>query len=202
MICARRHPIASSTRRHCRHWLLATASLMAGSAASAADVEVGLSAGIDTGRVDCVASAPCDRRSNHVKLSAAYRLGETTDVQFTVFNAGKFDGGDTTPLGTEFGGTFKVSGVALSAGYRWDIAPQWRLRAHAGLASVRTSFDYINPVWGSASQSNVQPWVGLGLAYAVSPTLRLGLDADLTRFKVHTTRGPVRMLGLAAQFSF
>jgi hypothetical protein len=30
----------------------------------------------------------------------------------------------------------------------------------------------------------------------------LGVDYDATRFKVHTTRGRLQMLGLAAQFSF
>jgi hypothetical protein len=202
MTCSRPYLIASSKLRNSMRWWLATASLMVGVAADAADFDIGLSAGLDHGRVDCVASAPCDRSSSHFKATAAYRLSEPFDVQLTLFDAGRFKGGDTTPLGTEFGGTFKVSGVALSAGYRWEIAPLWSLRAHAGLASVRTRFNYINPVWGSASQSTAQPLVGLGLAYAVTPTLRLGLEGDVTRFKVHTQHGPLRMLGLAAQFSF
>lgn len=202
MTSARSNPVVSSVRPNGVRWWIAAALVMADGAAGATDFDIGLSAGLDTGRVDCVASAPCDRGSAHFKASAAYRLGDANDVQLTLFNAGQFTGGDTTPLGTEFGGRFKVSGVALSAGYRWEIAPLWSLRAHAGVASVRTSFEYINPVWGSAGQSNVQPLIGLGLAYAVTPTLRLGLDGDMTRFKVHTTRGSVRMLGLAAQFSF
>jgi len=181
---------------------LAVAPLIVCVAVDAADVSVGLAAGIDNGKVDCVASAPCDHSSNFFKANLRYRLGDAADAQLTLFNAGRFKGGDTTPLGTEFGGTFKVSGVAASAGYRWDLAPQWSLRAHAGLASVRTRFDYINPVWGSASQTTVQPLVGLGLGYALSPTVQLGVDADLTRFKVHTRRGPLRLVGVAAQFSF
>ena len=67
---------------------------------------------------------------------------------------------------------------------------------------MRTRFDYANTVWGSASQTTTQPLLGLGVAYAITPTLRLGLDYDLTRFKVHTTRGRLQMLGVAAQFSF
>ena len=178
--------------------------LVAGTAAAAAaaDMSVGLAVGIDNGRVDCVVSAPCDHRSNSFKANLRYRVGAAADVELSLFNVGRFEGGGTTPLGTEFGGTFKVSGVALSAGYRWDLAPRWSLRAHAGLASVRTSFDYINPVWGRASQTTVQPVVGVGLAYALSPTVSVGVDADLTRLKVHTRRGPVRVLGASMQFSF
>ena len=67
---------------------------------------------------------------------------------------------------------------------------------------MRTRFDYANTIWGSASKTTVQPLLGIGLAYAITPTVRLSLDYDLTRFKVHTTRGPLQTLGLAVQYSF
>ena len=171
-------------------------------AAAANEFSVGLSAGADQGRVDCVTSFPCNHRSTHVKLTAGYQLAEAVDVQAVYFDAGRFKGGNTTPLGTQFGGTFKVNGFGLTAGYRWDLTPLWSVTARAGLASVRTRFDHANAVWGSASQTTAQPLLGLGIAYAITPNVRLGLDYDLTRFKVHTTRGQLQMLGVAAQFSF
>jgi hypothetical protein len=181
---------------------LAFAAALGATGAAAAELSVGVSAGADQGRVDCVASFACDHRSSHVKLYAGYEVAPAIDVQLAFFDAGRFRGGDTTPLGTEFGGTFKVSGIGVTAGYRWAFTPAWSLTARAGLASVRTRFDYANTVWGSASQTTAQPVFGLGLAYAISPTLRLGIDYDATRFKVHTTHGRLQMLGLAAQFSF
>ena len=183
-------------------WLFAAAALIGAGAASAADFSVGLGAGADRGRVDCVASFPCDRGSAHWKLFAGYQLSEAVDVQAVGFDAGRFKGGDTTPLGTEFGGTFKVSGFGLTGGYRWQFAPSWSLAGRAGLAAVRTRFDYANAAFGSASKTTVQPLLGLGLAYAITPAVRLSLDCDVTRFKVHTTRGSLQMLGLAAQYSF
>jgi len=123
-------------------------------------------------------------------------------VQASAFDAGHFTGGDTTPLGTEFGGTFKVSGLGLTAGYRWDFAPSWSLVGRAGLAAMRTRFDYANPAFGSARKTTTQPLLGLGLGYTITPTVRLSLDCDVTRFKVHTTRGSLQMLGVAAQYSF
>jgi len=201
------HACTKSTalRPHLFHvrWVVAAASLLGvGVTAAAGDFSVGLSAGADQGRVDCVASFPCDHRSAHVKLTAGYRLAEAMDVQAAYFDAGSFKGGDTTPLGTQFGGTFKVNGIGITLGYRWELAPLWSLSARAGLASVRTRFDYANTVWGSASQTTAQPLVGVGVAYAITPTFRVGLDYDLTRFKVHTTRGRLQMLGVAAQYSF
>jgi hypothetical protein len=181
---------------------LALAAALVGTGAVAGELSLGVSAGADQGRVDCVASFPCDHRSSHVKLYAGYEVAPAIDVQLAFFDAGRFRGGDTTPLGTAFGGTFKVSGIGVTAGYRWAITPGWSLAARAGLASVRTRFDYANPVWGSASKTTAQPWFGVGIAYAISPTLRLGVDYDMTRFKVHTTQGRLQMLGVAAQFSF
>ena len=42
----------------------------------------------------------------------------------------------------------------------------------------------------------------MSVAYALTPALRLSLDYDVTRFKVHKTHGSLQMLGLAAQYSF
>ena len=200
---ARPKSTASLTpRRVARRLLTAVALIGASTAAAATDFSVGLGAGADQGRVDCVASFPCERSSAHAKLFAGYRFSGAIDVQAVYFDAGRFKGGDTTPLGTEFGGTFKVSGFGVTGAYRWGFAPSWSLTARAGLASVRTRFDYANTVWGSASETTTQPLLGLGVAYAITPTVRLGLDYDVTRLKVYKTRGSLQMLGVAAQFSF
>ena len=178
-------------------WGLAGAGI-----AAAGDFSIGLGAGADHGRTDCLASYPCDHSSAYWKLSAGYRFAEAVELQAIYFDAGKFKGADTTPLGTEFGGSFKVSGFGLSAGYRWGFSPGWSLVARAGAASVRTRFDYAPPFDGSASKTTLQPLVGVGVGYSVTSALRVGLDYDLTRFKAHETRGPLQMLGLAAQYSF
>ena len=103
--------------------LLTAGTLVVSGAAPAADFSIGLGVGADRGRVDCVASSPCDRSNAHGKLTAGYQLSEAIDVQAVYFDAGRFKGGDTTPLGTEFGGTFKVNGFGVTAGYRWGFAP-------------------------------------------------------------------------------
>ena len=91
--------------------------------AAAADLSIGLSAGADQGRVDCVASFLCNHRSTQVKLTAGYQFAEAMDTRAAYFDAGSFKGGDATPLGTQFGGTFKVNGIGVTVGYRWELAP-------------------------------------------------------------------------------
>jgi opacity protein-like surface antigen len=185
-----------------RRALGAAAALLAAGAASGTDFSVGVGAGTDRGRVDCVAAFPCDRDSAHWKLFAGYQLSQAVDLRAVWFDAGHFQGGDTTPLGTPFGGTFKVNGFGLTGGYRWEFAPSWSLAGRAGFASVRTRFDYANAAFGSASKTTAQPLWGLGVGYAITPSMRLSLDYDATRFKVHTTRGSLQMLGVAVQYSF
>ena len=183
-------------------WLVAATISSSAGTAAAAGFSIGVGAGADRGRVDCVASFPCDRSGTHGKLFFGYHLDDAVDVQAVFFDAGRFKGGDTTPLGTAFGGRFKAIGFCLTGGYRWQHAPSWSLGARAGLAAVRTRFDYDRADLDSASKTTLQPLAGLGIAYAITPNLRLGLDYDVTRMKVHTTRGSLQMLGLAAQYSF
>ena len=182
--------------------VLAAIALTAGPAQAANDFSIGVGVGAARGRVDCVASFPCDRSGTSASVSAAYRFSDSIDVRVQYFGAGSFKGGDTTPLGTEFGGTFKVGAIGFTGGYTWTFAPAWDLSGRLGIASVRTRFDYASPFAGSASKTTTQPLVGVSLGYAITPTIRLGVDYDATRFKVHTTRGPLQMLGASAQFSF
>ena len=199
------HPLLSfflSARGRTARGLLALAGLVGASPASAQTFSIGLGAGVDRGRVDCVDSFPCDRSSSHWKRTGGYRVSEAVELQATFFGSGQFKGGDTTPLGTEFGGSFKVRGFGVTAGYRYGLAPGWSVAARAGAAAVRTRFEYENDAYGSASKTRLEPLAGIGVAYAVTPSLSVGVDYDVTRFKVHTQQGLLQMLGLAARYSF
>jgi len=204
---------ASRPSRRCRDTGLAVSKLAARivaaalgltglATATAADFSVGIGGGVDRGRVDCVASFPCDRSSSHFKLTGAWRFADAWDAQLAYFSAGRFQGGDPIPGGGEFGGTFRVDGVGLSAGYRWDFAPGWSAVARFGATSMRTRFEYANALLPDVSKSTLQPLAGIGVGYAITPSVRVGIDYDVTRFKVYTKNGSLRMLGVAAQFSF
>ena len=198
------HPFRRLVRVSCARasFVLAALCLAAG-AAHAQDISVGLGAGVDRGRVDCVPLFECDHNASFGKAFVGYRLRDAVDLQAVYFDAGHFKGGDVTPVfGTQFGGTFKVSGFGVTAGYRWDVAPAWSVAARAGAASVRTRFDYVNAGYGSVSKNTLEPLIGVGVAYALTPSVRIGLDYDLSRFKVYTTHGVLQMLGAAVQFSF
>ena len=170
--------------------------------AHAGDFSVGAGAGVVRGKTDCVDGYACEHGSTHAKLFLGYRVTDGVELQGVFFDAGKFDGGDTSPLGTAFGGRFKVDGIGLAAGYRWSFMPGWSLKGQLGLASVRTRFDYAAPFSGNVSESTTQPLIGVSVGYDLTPNWRLSVDYDATRFKVHTTRGSLQMLGASAQYAF
>ena len=199
---SRTSPSALRSRSVDKRSILAALALLGSSVAAASDFSVGIGAGLDRGKVDCAASFPCDRSSAQAKLYGTYQITDAIDLQLVYFDAGHFEGGDTTSLGTEFGGTFKVSGIGFTGGYRWTLSPSWSGNARIGLASVRTKFAYAAPFSGSVGETTTQPLGGLGIAYAITPAIRVGIDYDVTRLKVYKTRGSLQMLGVAAQFSF
>lgn len=183
--------------------LIALASQAALAADDAATVfSVGAAGGAADGRVDCVQPYPCDHHAGYGKATASAWIASTVELQASYFRVGDLQGGDTTPLGTRFGGTFKLSGVGLTAGYRWALAPDWDLTARAGVAAVRARFAYAAPFSGEPSKTTVQPLGGLDLDYAITPALRVGLDYQATRLKAHVTRGTLQMIGVGVQFSF
>lgn len=184
---------------------LALTCITLAAGAAAADFSIGVGGGVSRGKTDCLASWPCDHGDSHAKAFAGYRpikANDAIELQASHFDAGRFQGADVTPRGTAFGGEFKVSGLALTGGYRWTFAPGWQVTGRLGIASVRTRFRYAAPFGGDVSKTVTEPYAAVSLGCAVTPAWQLSLDLDQTRFKVHTTRGPLRMLGVAAQFSF
>jgi hypothetical protein len=195
------HPVSRRRAGRLRR-LAAFAAVLAAGAAHAGDFSLGAGIAASHGKGRCVDSFSCDRSSGGGKLFGAWRVDDALDVQAVYFGGHRFEGGDTTPLGTEFGGRFEVDGFGLSVGYRWTFAPAWSLTGRAGIAGVRTRFDYADEGLSTASKTTAQPLAGLRLGWQASPQTLLGLDYDVTAFKVHTTRGRLQMLGVSAQFTF
>ena len=189
----------------CALSLLATVSFSLATCqpALAEDFSLGIGAGPDHGKVDCVAAFDCDRSSGSAKVFLGYRWSDTVDLQALYVDAGRFKGGDLTPVfATPFGGTFKVSGFGLSAGYRWQLGQGWSAVARGGLASMRTRFDYADDLASDVSKTKIEPLASLGVAYAITRQWRVSIDYDVTRFKAHNTTGPLQMLGVAAEYAF
>ena len=194
--------LSAAAPRHAFALLAGLAAAACSGPAFAQEFSVAFGAGPARGHVECTDTFPCDRSGGFWKVAGGWRAAPEVELQLSAFGTGKFDGGDETDLGTPFGGDFGVTGAGLTVGYRWAFAPRWSAVARLGVAAVRTRFHYAAPFDGSKSKTLAQPLGGIGIGYDITPQWRLGLDYDETRFKVHKERGPLRMLGVTAQYSF
>lgn len=192
----------SKTQRRNGTRLIWLAGLLCLPAAHAADFGLAIGAGPARARVDCLDGLPCDRSGNFAKVTASYRLDSGVELRGSYFHAGTFKGRDVTPGGTVYGGDFKTNALGLTAGYGWRFAPGWRLSGRAGFALVRTGFDYDSPFSGSVDKTTLQPLAGIGLSYALTPQLGIGVEYDESRFKVHETHGSLRMPSVSLQYTF
>ena len=172
------------------------------SSARAIDVDLSLAGGAATGRVDCLDGFPCDHHSGYFNAGAGLRLVEAVDLEASYFHVGDLKGGDTTPLGTRFGGTFRLEGIALTAGYRWAFAPDWAAVFRGGIAGVRARFAYDPPFSGEPSKTTAQPFGGIDVGYAIDRSWSVGLDYDVTRLKAHATRGMLQLFGAQVRYHF
>ncbi len=159
--------------------------------------------GLDDGRVDCLSGFKCDHTDKFFRVFGGYRLDDHVELQADWFQAGHFNGADTTPLGTKFNGEFGVTGFAFTGGYRYRFAPAWSVVGRAGVSVMRANFDYANPAYGGdKSKTTAQPYGSASLSYDVAPNVTVNLDYDLTRFKAHHDNGVLQLFGVSAQYAF
>jgi hypothetical protein len=185
---------------------LALLSLAIASPALAEDRKpfyLGAGFGLNNGRIDCLEEFKCDHTDKSEKLFGGWLLDPSIELQVTWYNAGHFNGGNVTPLGTHFGGEYGITGWAFTGGYRYALQPDITLIARGGVTFTRVNFDYLLPDYGSDKRkTTAQPYGGLTALMSVTPVIKVGLDYDLTRFKAHRDTGLLQTFGLSAQYAF
>ena len=191
----------AKVRHGCGIGLLGLAAACWAQGAAAVDFSVAAAVGPAQGRIDCIAAQPCDRHGGFGMLEGTGRFDGGLEIGVRYVHAGVFKGRDQNAEAI-YGGDFRADAIGLTAGYGWQLGPAWRLTGRAGAAAVHTRFRYDAPFSGTAGKTTLQPLVGLGVTYALSHDLAVGLDYDETRFKVHATHGPLRMPGLSLHWNF
>ena len=182
-------------------WLCVLSAVIFGTPAEATELSLGATAGPAQGRTDCLSGQPCDHSGGFGKLEVTGRWDGGLELGASYFHAGAFKGRDQLDEAI-YGGNFSLDALGLTAGYGWRFAPAWRLVGRAGVAAVRTHFRYDDPYSGTANKTTLQPLAGVGLAYAVTPKVDIGIAYDETRFKAHQSHGPLRMPGVSLRWNF
>jgi len=147
---------------------------------------------------DCTGVSNCKNNGTAFKLGGGYRTASGLAGEALVIDFGKStataSGIDMAIKARAIGG-----GVALHAAMGSSFSAVVRL----GIASVKmTGEGSFSGFTVSTSDSSVQPYAGIGVAYNVSPTMRLEAAWDSTRGKLEGETGRVSALTVGLGVSF
>lgn len=193
-----------------KHFLrtLVAATLVMGCAAASAQTEqtqqargyVGIAAGKSHLNGDCVGVVNCDDSGSGWKLYGGYKLSpsmalEVNWVDFGKARSGAAENGRTT--------TAEIKSRALGVGlaFEGEIVSRVSLLGRFGLANMRSeTIDASGAKISSASGSEVKPYAGLGVGFAVTPQVVIHAAWDISNSMNENRRLDLLSLGAAYKF--
>lgn len=180
--------------------LVALAATFACAAASAQGY-IGGAFGNSSQSPNCSGWSSCDKSDTGFKVYGGYKFSKLAAVELGYTDFGSVG----LASGSIASGSY--SATALSVGGAFFVPLTSRLTgiARAGLASVDADYSYAGPFGlfaGSSSDSSIEPYLGFGLAYALTPQLSLTGSFDYTRADYPRGGGSARLLGLGLSLSF
>jgi OOP family OmpA-OmpF porin len=148
--------------------------------------------------LDCTGSTACDKSDTGGKLVGGYQFGNGLSLEVGYISFGKFSARDNT-----LSLTLKSNAVLIGGAYALPLNNDWGLNLRLGLAQVKTTGDAtMGAATGSVSKSKAKTYVGAGVTYAISPTVKIELGADSTQAEIEGEKGTLRMFSLGATFAF
>lgn len=162
---------------------------------------IGIAGGTTRQDVNCADWSGCDRGDTGFKLYGGYRFSKLAAIElgYTDFGSASLSAGSVAS------GNYSATALGIGGALFLPIAPKFTGIARAGLASVDADYSYTGPFGlfaGSSSESSIEPYLGFGLAYALTPQLSLNGSFDYVRADYPRGSGSARMLGLGLSLSF
>ena len=163
---------------------LLSALAIVGSSAWAQNSYMGLAGGVSSWDLNCTGTSSCDTRGASLKLFGGYHFNQNFGLEGSVFSLGR-------PSASAFGGTlkaeFKASGFELAGVARAPFNDKWSGFAKLGVASIKATTIASIPSLGlsdSASNSSVQPTLGLGVTYKLGNGLQARAEWETRKVEV------------------
>ncbi len=177
------------------------AALAAAPALAAPYLELGV--GASRANADCAGTTSCDTSSAHARLVGGWSFGDTFAAEIGVAQLGKLSASANVPLVGRVDAEARLRSATVGLAARLPLTDTLSLTARLGAASNQTR------VSGTAagqrtsdSQRHTAPYGGVGLSYALSKTLSLGLHAESTRARYDGEDVTVTMGGANLRVAF
>jgi OOP family OmpA-OmpF porin len=155
------------------------------SASASAQVYVGASVGEANWNVDCSGTSSCKNNDTAYKVFGGYKFTPQWAVEVSYF-----DLGHATATVDGVGVKSSATGGDVSAVYTAQLSKQWNLFYKLGVAEVNGKITgSLDGFSVSDSKNTVQPVVGFGVNYLITPTVGIRADIDTRRVEVASGSG-------------
>jgi OOP family OmpA-OmpF porin len=176
---------------------LAAASMF--SSAAMAQAYVGGAVGTGHVNLDCDGATSCDNDSTAFKVLGGYNFGNGLAAELGYISFGKATASDAG-LSAEA----KATGLMLGVAFHAPLANDFGLTGRLGMINMKTEITGTVAGVGSASDSetNIKPYFGFAVTYAVAKNLKLEAGADFSRAEYDGEDASVRTLTAGLRFDF
>jgi len=159
---------------------------------------VTVAGGVSKLNLDCAGTTSCDASDTGLKLVGGYQFGNGLSVELGYLSFGKFRAADG-----QLGITVKPTAITLGGAFALPLGTDWGFNFRLGLAQVKTKVSAVSgTLTGNANESKAKTYVGAGITYAVSKTVKLEFGADATEAQFAGEKGTLRQFSLGATFAF
>ncbi len=164
---------------------------------------VELGAGMSRADVDCAGTIRCDDTSAQARVTAGWSFGDSLAAEVTLAQIGKLSASAVVPMVGRVDADVRLRQAGIGVASRLPLTDTLALTARLGVASNQTRVSgTAGGMRTSDSQRNTAAYAGIGLSYALTPTVALGLNVEGTRVRYDGEDANVTMAGLSVRTRF
>lgn len=195
---------------------LPASSVLAQSSVAETPGSAYVSAGAGAARVamDCSGTTSCDRTSAGYRVLGGVHIGPRWAAELVYFDWGHADAA-VADSGVTAEVRQRGTGLGLGMAYVAPVAPEWQVAVRFGVASNKSRLDSGSvvagvPVTVRQSSRHTEPYVGVGMGYAIDRNWAVDATADFSRLRHTSTvggvslddRADVQQLGVSLRYRF
>lgn len=180
---------------------LGALALALGCGGAAAQAYVGGHFGFTRQGVDCGNWSSCDKTDSGLRLYGGWRFTNALALEGGFIDFGSVQ----LRAGNLASGNTAASAFMLNGAFSAPLAPRLTGTVRLGLALVDADYRSNGPLGlfgSSASESSLEPYAGLGFAYALNPRLAFTGSFDVLQAEYPRGGGTATLLGAGLLFSF
>jgi OmpA-OmpF porin, OOP family len=167
---------------------------------AAAQTYIGISGGPARFSADCDGAVRCDKSDLGLKLYGGYKFTPHLALEGAYASLGSFKTALPGPApGQEVSVSTRSTAFSIGGAFFYEFIPHFTATGRLGLASGKLK---ISSDVSSDSETKINPYVGVGVGYSLTPALSLNGTLDMNRFKHRGDTQHIFMLGAGITYGF